>query len=196
MRQRIKLFTVLSLALCGCSQIPGKLHIMEANAWNSREMYSRAIVPYMRALEFTESEPYGEYGLGSVYFAMGEDNAALDRYASAQKLLETLPPDAGRELRYRIHYNTGVVLFSKEDFSGAADSFREALRTDGRRIEAKRNLELSLISLSRENPSGGSDSTEGFESRAAFFEYIRQRELNQWRNRDWPEEETSSEPDY
>ena len=193
--KKILLFFVLALLVCGCSDIPGKLLIMEANYWSSRGMYDEAISPYMRALDYREAVPYAEYGLGSAYFDLGEEKAALDRFARAKEALETLPPAASKELRYRVHYNTGVVLFSGGDFSGAADSFRDALRADGRKVDAKRNLELCLRLLERNNVQSGDSNDAEDESRAVLFEYIRQRELSQYRSREWVEEDAAG-PDY
>ena len=189
---------VILLLVCACGEVQGKLLIMEGNSRSERGQYNEAIVSYMRALEYSEAEPYGEYGLGSVYFTMGEDKAALDRFTSAQQMLDKPPSNVNRELRYRIHYNIGVVLFSEGDYSSAADSFREALRIDGSKIEAKRNLELSLMSLERENQGsdGNNETNIDNESKSAFFDFIQQREINQWRNREWSEEEDITGPDY
>lgn len=185
----------LPVLICGCSDVPGRLLIMEANYKNSRGLYNEAITPYMKSLDYSDAAPYAEYGLGSVYFALGEEQAALDRFAGARQSIEKYSASAGRELRYRIHYNTGVVLFSVQDFSAAADSFREALRADSRRIDAKRNLELCLISLERQNLPAGIGDDEN-ESMAVLFEFIRQKELNQWKSREWAEEEDFTGPDY
>ena len=182
--------------LCSCSKISGKLLVMEGNFHNSRGSYTEAIASYQRALEYTEAEPYSEFGLGSVYFNLGEEQAALNRFAAAEKALESLNPSACRELRYRIHFNTGVVLFSEGDFSGAVDSFRKALKTDGGKKDAKRNLELSIRSLSRENNSGSSAHESGNESMAVLFEYVRQKEYNHWKSHDWDQEENLNIPDY
>ena len=187
---------VFSLIIFGCTEVPGRLLIMEANSRTARGDYTEAIASFLRALEHPEAEPYGEYGLGSIYFTMGEETAAINRFMSAREMLDELPAVGNRELRYRVHYNTGVVLFSTGDFSGAADSFREALRTDGSRVEAKRNLELSLMSLAQEDNSGGGRNGMESESQAVFFEFIRQWELDQWRNMEWPEEENITGPDY
>jgi Ca-activated chloride channel family protein len=149
----------------------------------------------MKALEYEEAAPYAEYGIGSVYLALGEDQAALNRFAEAKTLIEAFPAAVSGELRYRINYNTGVVLFSEGNFPAAADSFRDALRADSGKVEAKRNLELSIRSLSRENRSTGGDGGET-ESTATLFEYIRQKELNHWKSREWPEEEDTGGPDY
>ena len=197
-REFIFILTCSPLLVCGCSRISGKLLIMDANFQNARGMYTRAISSYMRARDDAEAVPYSEFGLGSVYFALGEEKAALDRFAEAETVLESFNPAVGRELHYRIHYNTGVVLFSMGDFSGAIDSFRKALKVDGGKNEAKRNLELSIRSLARENASGGGKSggeTEN-ESMIALFDYVRQKEYNQWKSREWQKEENTDGPDY
>jgi Ca-activated chloride channel family protein len=194
-----KCIIIVSLFICGCSGISGKLHIIEGNYHHSREKYADAITSYMKAFEYSEAAPYAEYGLGLAYFAVGEEKAAITRYAEVRNLLD-VQPTLHRELRYRVHYNTGVALFSEGNYSAAADSFREALRADGRKVEAKRNLELSLKSHARESASGsapdGGENSERDESVDILFEYIRQKEVNQWKSREWPEEDAVSGPDY
>ena len=200
MRNKINFVSlILILFLCGCSGIQGKLLIMQANFLNSQGKYAGAISSYMKGLEHEEAMPYAEYGLGTVYYAMGEDKAAMDRFTAAGNILNTQPAAANRELRYRIHYNTGVLEFSEGNFSGAADSFRQALRTDSGKIEAKRNLELSLLSLERDRPSGSGDGAGNDgenESRIILNEFIRQKELNRWKSLEWQEDEDYSGPDY
>ena len=198
--QRRENYFICSLlfALCslfpGCSNISGKLLIIEANFLSSQGKFSEAITQYTNALDYEDAAPYAEYGLGAVYMSMGEDEAALDCFAKAGNMLESLPPKLNRELRYRICYNKGVALFSAGKFSDAAASFRDALKIDGRKIEAKRNLELSLLSTTRQNNiSGERGENEGIN---ALFDYIRQKELAQWANREWQPEEDNGEPDY
>jgi len=182
------------LLLAGCSNASGKLLIIEANFLNSQGRFTEAVEKYTRALEYEDAAPYAEYGLGSVYFSMGEDKAALDRFTEARNLLEGMPQNLNRELRYRVCYNSGVVMFSGGNFADAADAFRDALRIDGKKIEAKRNLELCILSNNRQ-PLNAGESREN-EGRTALFEYIRQKELDQWINREWQPEEDNDEPDY
>jgi Ca-activated chloride channel family protein len=190
---------ILTLFVCGCSGASGKLLIIQANFQNAQGLYSEAITAYLKALEHEEAAPYAEYGMGSVYYTMGEEKAALNRFSRALDLLDTHPSDINRELRYRIHYNTGVVLFGEGDFAGATFSFREALRADGGKVEAKRNLELCIKSYIREQTSGNGNNPDRKESRSEsmviLMDYIKQKELNQWRSRTWQEEETAG-PDY
>jgi len=198
----MKYLIIISMLLCGCSSdsgISGKLLIMEGNFQNARGDHTGAISSYMQALDYEQAAPYSEFGLGSVYFSLGEEKAALERFAQAEKMLETSDPAANRELHYRIHYNTGVVLFSEGNFAGATDSFRQALTIDGGKKDAKRNLELSIRSLAREKLSdGGKKDSENEinENRAILFEYMRQKEFNQWKSREWQKEENFDELDY
>jgi Ca-activated chloride channel family protein len=191
------LFPLLCL-FSSCAPVSGKLLIMEANFLGSRGQYTEAISSYLKALEYEEAKPYAEYGLGSVYYSLDEEEAALERFADSKQLIDALSPEGHRELRYRINYNTGVTLFGNGDFAGAAESFREALRNDPGRIEAKRNLELSLLSLARENTARGQteQQREETESRAILFEYLRQKEHSQWKSREWAAEEQNEGPDY
>jgi len=182
------------LLITACSNPKGKLLIIEANLLNSQGRFTDAVEKYTKALEYEDAAPYAEYGLGSVYLSMGEEKAALERFAEAQNLLEGLPPNLNRELRCRLCYNIGVAMFSEGNFQDAADAFRDALRIDGRKTEAKRNLELSILSKDRQPASKGEEKEN--EGRSALFEIIRQKELDQWLNREWQPEEESSEPDY
>jgi Ca-activated chloride channel family protein len=196
----IMIFSIIfPLLVTGCSGVPGKLLVIQANFHNSQGRYNDAIAAYLKALEYEEAAPYAEYGLGSVYYSLGEEKASLERFSESLRLLDTFPENINRELRYRIHYNTGIVLFSGGDFGGAAVSFREALRADGGKIEAKRNLELSLKAKNRESTSNrenSGDTEKQNESKAVLMEYMRQKEINQWKSRTWPEEEDITGPDY
>lgn len=204
----IPLLIMLPLMASACSRVPERLLVMEGNFHHARGNYAGAIDSYMKALEYERASAYAaaddaaytgaysEFGLGSAYFALGEGKAALDRFSEAGNMIEALPANTGKEIRYRIHYNTGVVLFSEGDFAGAVDSFREALKIDGGRQEAKRNLELSIRSLARDTtPVGGVSAAES-ESMAALFEYIQQKEINQWKSREWENEDEADGPDY
>ncbi|MDR1566363.1 MAG: tetratricopeptide repeat protein [Treponema sp.] len=194
----------LSLTASSCSRIQGKLLIMEGNFYNSRGLYTEAIASYLKALDYDDAAPYAEYGLGSAYFALEEGRAALERYAEAEKSLAAPGVEDHPELKYRIQYNSGIIHFEKGEYQRAAEAFRRALEIDGSRIEAKRNLELSLLTLSRasrsETPSspGKSEAAKEGAGPAApvLFEYLRLREQEQWKSKAWAEEDASSGLDY
>jgi Ca-activated chloride channel family protein len=194
--QPSKLFVsilVLSVFFSSCSE--GKLLLLEANYLNSRGRFDAALIPYIRALNHEDAAPYAEYGLGLTFYLLDQGEAALQRYNDSRRLLESFPENEHRELRYRNHYNTGVIFFEKGDYHSAITAFRDALRIDPGRIEAKRNLELSILSISIE--SGANNRTEEQqEQREILFEYLRQEEQQLWRSREWTAEEEHSGPDY
>jgi Ca-activated chloride channel family protein len=192
---RPALVSILSMLVLLSSCSEGKLLLMEANYLNSRGRYDEAAAAYLKALNFDEAAPYAEYGLGLVFYALDEGDAALKRYGNSKNMLEKLSSGEHRELNYRNHYNSGIILFEKEDFHSAAAAFREALKADPRRIDAKRNLELSLLAISMESNQNNRTESRN-EQREILFDYIRQKEQQHWKSREWTAEENQTGPDY
>jgi len=164
---------------------------MEGNFFNNRGLYTQAIASYLQAIAYASTAPYAEFALASVYFSLGENAAALERYSAAESRLAELSRD-NLDLRFRIHYNTGIIFFQSGDYEAALGAFRHALEIDGGRIEAKRNLELSLLMMDRALAAQTSDlntpgetGEEAAVARSALFEYMRQMEREQWKNREW-----------
>jgi Ca-activated chloride channel family protein len=191
---------LLILSCSGRSQVAGKLMLLRGNFFNAQGMYTEAILAYLEALEYDETAPYAEYGLGSVCLSLDEQAPALRHFTAAEEKLTVMLREDHRELIYRINYNRGVISFHSGDFAAAVDQFRSALETDGSRIEAKRNLELSLLSIDSQS-SGASSSLlqniqEEEEGPQALFEYIRRKEQDQWKSREWAEDTGFAGPDY
>jgi Ca-activated chloride channel family protein len=186
---------ILSPFLQNCSQ--GKLFLLEANYLNSHGRYDEAITPYLEALNYQEAAPYAQYGLGLTFYSLDEGQAALKQFDDSQKSLESFSASEHRELRYRNNYNSGIVFFTEGDFRSAADAFKEALREDPRKIEAKRNLELSLMSLARETAGGNNNETpQEDKTMDILFGYLKEKEQQQWKSREWTPEEEPAGPDY
>jgi len=166
----------------------GKPIIMEANYLFSRGRYDEAIIRYQKALQFKDSAPYAEYDLGLTLYLLDETEAALNRYDNSKKITETLPENEHRELRYRSYYNSGIIYFEKDDFISAAQAFKQALRISPERIDAKRNLEISLkyivINMNKEKPEERRN-----EIREILFDYIKQHEQQYWKSAEWADEE-------
>jgi Ca-activated chloride channel family protein len=197
------LIAALLLPAASCSRASltaGKLMLLRGNFLSAQGMHTEAILAYLEALDYAETAPYAEYALGSVYLSLDEDAAALRRFAAAEERLAGMPREDHRELIFRINYNRGVVRFHAGDFAAAADQFRAALETDGSRREAKRNLELSLLSLAGQgsdaSPSRGAKLREEEGGSRALFDYIRRKEQDQWRSREWSGDDDFAGPDY
>ena len=198
------LFLLCLVLFSSCRGTQGKLIIMEANFLNSRGYYNEAISAYLRALQYEEAAPYAEYGLASAFFALEESDSALDRYLEAENALEQR--EGHNELRYRIHYNRGIIYFEKGAYNEAAQAFREALKVDSSRIEAKRNLELSILTdtwrsppaqvYSSEVQDNAPDKVQEDSGSQVLFEYLRAKEQEQWKSREWLEESDLIGLDY
>jgi len=195
MKKRISLvsLTVIVFFLSSCSE--GRLLLLEANYLISRGKYDEAIVPGQRALNYENAAPYAEYSLGLTFHSLDDDKAALQRYGNSQKILDSISANEHRELRYRNYYNSGIIYFDEGNFNSAAEAFREALRIDPKKMDAKRNLEISLMSIQMEVDR--KNKTEAVsETRKILFGYLKQHEQQKWKSREWMPEERFTGPDY
>jgi Ca-activated chloride channel family protein len=174
--------------------------LLRGNFFNAQGMYTEAILAYLEALNYDETAPYAEYGLGHVYLSLDEQAPALRHFTAAEEKLTAMLREDHRELIYRINYNRGVINFHAGDFAAAADQFRAALETDGGRIEAKRNLELSLLSIDSQSSDGASSLLQNPQEEEggaqALFEYIRRKEQDQWKSMEWSGDNGFAGPDY
>jgi len=201
-RKKLPLISALlcffSLSISSCTPIQGKLLIMEGNFYRSQHRYAEAISSFLKALEFEDVVPYAEYGLGLCYSSLDEKEAALERYHAAEEFLGSAKGEH-QELRFRLTFNTGIIHFEQGDYSGATDFFRKALEIDGSRIDAKRNLELSLLARSMPNqpePASSASAGTGGHGMPALFDYLRLKEQEQWKSREWSAESGPLGPDY
>lgn len=171
---------------------------MEGNFYSSRGLSNKAVSAYMRASAFHDAKAYAEFGLGSSYYALGETDAALKRFKDAESAAFE---DA--ELLYRIRYNQGIVRFEKGLFGEAAADFRRALEADPSHVNAKRNLELSLLSQKRQE-AGGQKSIERETEKDAeteerlqtLFKFLKEKEVERWKSSEWIENAPVYGPDY
>ncbi len=196
-RQQTAPFVSLAVMLfvfTSCSE--GKLLMVEANYLHSRGRYDEALVSYFKALDYDDSSPYAEYGLGLTFYLIGEGGTALRHFENSQKKLEMFDAAEHRELRYRNCYNSGIVFFEEGDYRSAAAAFKAALREDPRKTDAKRNLELSLMSMVRQTDDDSGEKKQVTAPREILFEYIRQEEQQVWKSREWMPEENFTGADY
>jgi Ca-activated chloride channel family protein len=194
---RLPVLSILAMVLTMSSCSEGRMLLLEANYLSSRGRYDEAVLAYSKALNFKEAAPYAEYGLGLTYHSLEEGKAALKRYADSQKMIENHSAEEHRELRYRNNYNSGIVFFEEGEYHSAASAFKEALRTDPQRMEAKHNLELSLMSITRNISEENRNETQrGNETREILFEYLGEKEQQQWKSREWAPDEEPIGADY
>jgi Ca-activated chloride channel family protein len=72
------------------------------------------------------------------------------KYEQAEPLYRALAGDPRSPLAGPARYNLGNTLYQKQDFKGAIGAYREALHLDPEDMDTKRNLELALRALERQ----------------------------------------------
>jgi len=194
-KKRLSLVSIIVIVffLSSCSE--SRLLLLEANYLISRGKYDEAIVPGQKALNYENAAPYAEYSLGLTFQSLDDGNAALQSYGNSQKKLNSFSANEHSELRYRIYYNSGIIYFDEGNFNSAAEAFREALRIDPKKTDAKRNLEISLMSIQMEAARKNRKETMS-ETREILFDYLKQQEQKKWKSREWTQEEKFTGPDY
>ena len=185
--------TVIVLLFTSCTE--GKLLLMEANFLFSRGRYDEAGAVYHKALDHEDASPYAEYGLGVTYHFMDENSTALNRYANSHEKLMGLSSSEHKELRYRLQYNSGIIYFEEGNFDAAAAAFREALKIAPSKIDAKRNLEISLMSITKETSQERQPEQGYEETKEMLFQMIQQQEQQFWQSGEWAEERFTG-PDW
>lgn len=228
---RVLLHTLpLLLLFHSCAPVEAKIRLLEGNFYVARDMLDEAETSYTRArsLAGTGDIPYAVYALayiqlrnaeneaadpekedgGAANLLLGQAHALIAKETATDTDRVTLAFRHGhgeqhRELAYRIHYNAGVARYNAGNAEEAAWEFRQALLVDPGRIEAKRNLEISLALLETKN---GMETSEVKTARPAregvsrgnsvLFDFIRQKETDRWKSWAWQGEEGDTTQDY
>jgi tetratricopeptide (TPR) repeat protein len=82
-----------------------------------------------------------------VRFNVADGLYKTGRYDEAAALFKALGADAATPLAGAARYNLGNSLFQKQDYKGAVQSYREALRAMPGDADTRHNLELALRKL-------------------------------------------------
>ena len=180
---KILFFLVISsfLFLASCSSPLPYLHILEGNFYYYRGDYERATANYMRELNSGNSEDWILYNLGNVYFALGESQAAIDKFKKVSSA-------GSAELFFRSQYNLGVIYYQLADYERSYHYFINALELKPSDIDSKLNLEYSLrklrSSIAVQNKKVEKEKTPGLKDSALrLLEYIHSREEYIWESR-------------
>lgn len=208
---RIVGLITLVASLASCGGYGPILRTMRGNLAYDRGEYQTALIHYMSALE-EESGAWIRFNIGNVYFALGEQEAALQVWQEARDQLasdEDKLAGTDVDLVYAASYNRGVLLYQQGRYRQAYDEFRYALSVNTRSRATKANLELALRKLQAAEAAaaGGEPSPGGVSDTAAqaegqdpgeqtlrILEYVRRKEARQWfANRDTEQQQQSQD---
>jgi tetratricopeptide (TPR) repeat protein len=185
--------TLFAVALFSSCAAGGPiLTVLRGNLAYGRGDYQGALVHYM-ASEQANRSGWVTFNMGNVYYALGEQEAALAAWEMARSLVAGADQTERREptrsetaLIHAASYNRGVLFYELGQFQDAYDEFRYALSVRSTSQAAKANLELALIRLrSAEAAQGegmaqGNGPAEGDQQTLRILEYVRRKEAEQW----------------
>lgn len=174
--------------ITGCSNdfSSAKTILYSTLKWYQKD-YQESTTGFLKVIEDAEINQdkeilqYGLFGLASSYIMQDEETAALEK-------LEAITPDAPDNLRFSTYYNMGIIAHKHGEYEKAAEAFRQALLIDNTNIDAKINLELSLMentstsSARNQNLTPVSETEYHSSIEDTLFSIIRESEQDKWKN--------------
>ncbi len=182
---------------CGTS-ISDSATVLQSS-WNwYQQKYNKAIAGFLQSAcnaqknEEPVLEQYAIYDLAVTYLSKSENEAALVRFSQISQ-------NAPKPVLYATYYNMGIIAFRAGDYETSASCFKNALKVDGSKMNAKINLELSLINSEKEQKARNnavkeiSASEDNDSMERAIFRRIREIDKKQWKNSENKENQSSSQ---
>ncbi len=182
------------------NSIYGSKNILEGSWFWYQKRYNDSVAKFLQTFyDANENgnvllEQYALYNLATTYLSENENEVALERYGQLKDVED-------KKIKYASFFNQGLIAHRLGNYNLAAECFKNALKIDGSKIEAKINLELSLKNIEKEIKSKENMLNQVSESKSSstmeesIFERIREYDKKQWKNSELTEKNTSSQ-DY
>ena len=179
MEKRILIIFVVFSVLSSCGKAAPFFKIARGNHAFTKGDYQEANIDYIKAAGSEFYDNWIAYNLGTVYYALGEAEAAEIEWNIAA---ETDSP----ELLFRVLFNRGVLAYELGQYQNAYEDFRNALELNPASVEAKINLEYSLERISsissregsKTDPPSSETNDNGEVSR--ILNYLKRAETQVW----------------
>jgi tetratricopeptide (TPR) repeat protein len=141
------------LALAGCGgKSPAALNAQGNEAYAQQD-YAAALDAYTSAGAADPLLAEPQYNAASVHYRQSD-------YGQAGAALDGALVHSGEELAPAGNYNLGNARFRAEDYAGAVEAYKQALRLNPGDADAKVNLELALRKLQENQQEQPPDPTE------------------------------------
>lgn len=105
-----------------------------------RGNHPEALKSFEAAAQARPEDPRARFNVGAGLYKNG-------RYDEAGTLFKALGQDARAPLSAAARFNLGNALLQRQDYAGAVQAYREALRAEPGAPDVRRNLELALRAL-------------------------------------------------
>jgi tetratricopeptide (TPR) repeat protein len=146
LRLLVPVLLLLAVVLSACGQSPEVLNNTGNEAFEAQD-YAGALTAYNQAVEDSPELAEPHYNAANTHYR-------LEDYGSAQQEIEqALVNGEGQaltDLDQHSLYNLGNTFFQGEQYEGAIEAYKEALRLNPGDLEAKQNLELALRQLQQQ----------------------------------------------
>jgi len=167
---------------------------MQGNAAFQRGEFQKASLSYLAAQQAGVPTDVVAYNLGNVYNALGETNMALAVWGQITR-------PSSEELAYRLAFNKGYLLYQRGQYEAACQEFRTALVMKPSSLDAKKNLEISLLKTQNfgtalPNRPRLTDHTVPGETQKALLDYINRLEGTRWKANNRPDSTVRSSSDW
>lgn len=141
----IHLLLGVVVAIAVLTPLGGRAHrkTEQGNRQYLQEQYEDALRSYTEAQEELPDAPQLYYDIGNVLYRHEDFEGAADAF---QRALVSAPDD----LVSRAAYNLGNARYELQEFQEALEAYQRALAADPSDLDAKRNLELALRALERQ----------------------------------------------
>lgn len=134
--RRLVLLALLLGTLPGCTEWSPWQTWLGNRAYGDRD-YARAAEHYRQA---AAEDPAAQVNLGDALYQQG-------KYAEAATELTKAAEDPSPRIRARANYDLGNARFQQEDWAGAVEAYKAALRYDEDDEDARHNLQVALDKL-------------------------------------------------
>lgn len=139
--RRLVLLALLLALLPGCTEWSPWQTWLGNRAYGDRD-YAKAAEHYRQA---AAEDPAAQVNLGDALYQQG-------KYAEAATELTKATEDPSPAIRARANYDLGNARFQQEDWAGAAEAYKAALRYDEDDDDARHNLQVALDKLKSPPP--------------------------------------------
>ena len=171
---------ILPLFLVSCVNPEPFFLVLRGNNDFKKGDYQNANVEYLRAAKHEDYTSWISFNLGTVYNALGENDAAQEEW-------ETAAEEDNSRLRFLSKFNLGTIYYKKGWYEEAYTAFQESLIISPNNIPAKVNLEhtmAKMIAKGREQDtksavSSGKERVSDEIERV--LEYVQRKEEHIWK---------------
>ena len=142
MKRIVVILLMIALATPAAMAQGGRGSVRKGNRAFGREKYQAAEIDYKKALLADSLSNAAGYNLGNTYYR-------LENYQEADKAYGAVADSLGKDPHYaaRLYHNMGNSLLAQQNWQGAIEAYKNALRRNPSDKETKSNLAYAQLML-------------------------------------------------